>query len=197
MKTPDPIILNRPILYLDFDGVLHHEEVYTNGNTPFMKEPGRKLFEWVDILDNILDNHRDISIVLSTSWARYLRYDYSKSMLPPKMQEMCIGACWHSSMKYDSGWGGGYTSSSYPYDNLTRYEQIKQNSKRRFTENWIAIDDNYYGWAEEDLDKLVKCDHALGLSDIKTQKDLINKLKQLKPLPKENNIKNHHLNKII
>jgi hypothetical protein len=59
------------VLYLDFDGVLHDGEVYVRrGVGPCVATPGRVLFEWMPILEELLAPHPDVAVVLSTSWVR-------------------------------------------------------------------------------------------------------------------------------
>jgi hypothetical protein len=73
---------NSCILYLDFDGVLHDEEVYWHPKHGiYLRTPGRMLFEWEPILEKLLSSHPNIKIVLSTSWVPMRSFNYAKSRL--------------------------------------------------------------------------------------------------------------------
>lgn len=171
------ILTSKPIVYLDFDGVLHHYNTFSIGSKIYMKEPTHSLFEWATILEKLLTPYlNQIHIVLSTSWVKTLRYDFSKSQLPKKIQDSCIGGTWHSHMKPShTGWFIDYNTGHY-FDTLSRYQQIKQDSLRRKCVNWVAIDDNNSEWPLNEYNKLILCQSKKGLSDINTQKDLISKL---------------------
>lgn len=68
------------IIYLDYDGVLHDEQVFFHPKRGiYMKTPDRILFEWMSILDELLRPHPDVKIVLSTSG-----YAYAISVLQNK-----------------------------------------------------------------------------------------------------------------
>ena len=60
------------MLFLDFDGVLHPEDVHRRaGNSPYIGSPsGHVLFEHAPLLAAVLRPCPDIRIVLSTSWVR-------------------------------------------------------------------------------------------------------------------------------
>jgi hypothetical protein len=62
------------VLYLDFDGVLHPEDVWRRpGWGPYVASPpGHQLFEHADLLVELLAPYPDLRIVLSTSWVRVL-----------------------------------------------------------------------------------------------------------------------------
>ncbi len=67
-----PRSAGEPVLYLDFDGVLHHEAVECSPTKGlcFNAEQARLgpvLFQHAPLLVDLLDPHPDIWIVLSTS----------------------------------------------------------------------------------------------------------------------------------
>ena len=64
-----------PTLFLDFDGVLHPDEVYRVGGRIVLRVDGFSLFEWSSILDELLAPYPGTQIVLSTSWVRILGFD--------------------------------------------------------------------------------------------------------------------------
>lgn len=183
-----PIKPNQPILYLDFDGVLHHHEVYAKNKTPYMREPGHELFEWVKILDDTLNKVQGLQIVLSTSWVRHLRYDFSVKQLPESIQSLCIGGTWHTHMNYDGGWGMYHGGHSY-WDQMTRYQQIQMDVNSRKVTNWIAIDDNIEGWATKDNDKIIVCNPEIGISEHGKKEEILNKIIAMPGISQKNVIK--------
>jgi len=61
------------ILFLDFDGVLHPDEVYLVHGRPVLRDDG-SLFMWAPLLAEALTPFPDVQIVLSTSWVRELSF---------------------------------------------------------------------------------------------------------------------------
>ena len=62
------------ILYLDFDGTLHHHDVWYNeriGMYPRAPD-GFTLFQHMSLLDELMAPYPHVQIVLSTSWAHRL-----------------------------------------------------------------------------------------------------------------------------
>ena len=143
------------ILYLDYDGVGHDEEVYRHPKRGiYIAKPGRRLFEWMPVLVDLLAPHPDVKIVLSTSWVRMLGFDRARSYLPPALQERVIGATFHNRhMRKDE------------FIHLPRGQQIAQDVFRRAPQSWFAIDDDHIGWPEWCRDNLIRTDGARGLSD--------------------------------
>lgn len=154
------------LLFLDFDGVLHPNEVYlTRGRQIELRAEGHRLFEHADLLGQLLDPHPQVKIVLSTSWVFGLRsFDSVRERLPEVLQNRVVGATWHSRM------------NRYQWLAMTRYEQIMSHLDRRPQLDWIAIDDNDEGWPADMRHHLVKTDEWLGLSDPATQRELAVKL---------------------
>lgn len=146
------------ICYLDFDGVLHDEEVYWQPKRGiYMKTPGRVLFEWLPILDELLAPHPDVKIVLSTSWVRARSFYFARKQLTPRLQERVIGATFHSQ---------AYLGE---FIRLPRGVQITDDVSRRGPKSWFAIDDDYTGWPDWCRHNLIQTDGARGVSDPKIQ----------------------------
>ena len=82
------------ILFLDFDGVLHPDAVYLERGRPVLRADG-ELFMWSRYLVDVLASAPQIRIVLSTSWARELRFNRARDYLTAELRPMVIGATWH------------------------------------------------------------------------------------------------------
>lgn len=149
------------ILFLDFDGVLHPDAVHLERGRPVLRAEG-ELFMWVGHLVEALANHPDVRIVLSTSWARELRFTRARDRLPAELRSRVIGATWHSGMATDADHRP--LGRETWWDSATRYQQIRRYVDRAGLTDWIAVDDHPEGWADADRDKLVATDSNLGLS---------------------------------
>ena len=85
------------ILFLDFDGVLHPDAVYLERGRPVLRADGEP-FMWSCHLVDALASASHVRIVLSTSWARELRFARARDYLPAELRPRVIGATWHSGM---------------------------------------------------------------------------------------------------
>lgn len=149
------------ILFLDFDGVLHPDAVYLERGRPVLRAAG-ELFMWSRHLGDVLASAPHVRIVLSTSWARELRFNRARDYLPAELRPKVIGATWHSGMATD-GEHRPLGRDTW-WDTSTRYQQIRRYADRAGLTEWIAVDDQPEGWADADRDKLVATDSNLGLS---------------------------------
>lgn len=152
-----------PILFLDFDGVLHPDEVYRVGGKIVLKMDGFCLFEWAPILEAILAPYPSLKVVLSTSWARGLGVGEARSWLTEGLRKRVIGATWHAHCP--RGW-----------ELFPRYAQILGDVKRHAHRRWLAIDDDGEGWPAEQRHNLVLCDPLLGIGTEAAQNELRSKL---------------------
>ncbi len=149
------------ILFLDFDGVLHPDAVYLERGRPVLRGDG-ELFMWSRHLVDVLASAPHVRIVLSTSWARELRFNRARDYLPAELRSKVIGATWHSGMATDDEHRP--LGRDTWWDTSTRYEQIRRYADRAGLTEWIAVDDHPEGWARAALDKLVATDSSMGLS---------------------------------
>ena len=84
------------VCYCDFDGVTHDDAVYWSRHGGIqMRTPGRTLFEWLPVLEELFAPYPDLKIVLSTSWVRVKGFDFAKRQLTPGLQARVIGATFH------------------------------------------------------------------------------------------------------
>lgn len=150
------------ILFLDFDGVLHPDAVYLIRGRPVLRAPG-ELFMWAGLLVEALTDAPHVKIVLSTSWARELRFSGARDYLPVQLRQRVIGATWHSGMSMSEEYR--VLGRETWWDMATRYQQIKRYVDRASLTSWIAIDDQPEGWADADMERLVRTDGSKGLSD--------------------------------
>jgi hypothetical protein len=141
------------VLYLDFDGVLHHEDVWWHPRRGvYIQTPGYRLFEHVPLLEAALAPFPEVSVVLSTSWVRYRRFSDSAKRLGPNLRERVIGATFHSQM------------SRQGFESLPRGIQVLNDVARRRPRFWVALDDDLENWVPEYRDHLIHCDNVLGIS---------------------------------
>ena len=149
-----------PVLFLDFDGVLHPDEVYLERGRPVLRSSG-ELFMWAPLLVDALADHPEVRIVLSTSWARVLGFSKARDWLPRTLRDRVIGATWHSAM---GRCAGAPLGTSTWWDQATRYAQIARYVQRAGLLRWVAVEDQPEGWSRSDLDKLVRTHPQFGLS---------------------------------
>jgi hypothetical protein len=150
------------MLFLDFDGVLHPDAVYLECGRPMLRADG-ELFMWAGHLVDALASTPHVRIVLSTSWARELRFARARDYLPAELRPKVIGATWHSGMATDAEHRP--LGRDTWWDTSSRYRQIKRYADRAGLARWIAVDDNPEGWDEADRVRLVHTQGDTGLSD--------------------------------
>lgn len=160
--------LGQPILYLDFDGVLHPEYCYWHPRKgPYLKAPGHSLFEHLPVLEALLSPYPQVKIVLSTTWVQTYRYNGTARKLGPNLRERVIGATYHTGMIRDN------------FRDIPRGLQIWADVARRQPSGWVAIDDDAFKWPDWARDQLVLTDGLLGLGEERAQCELAEKLQML------------------
>jgi hypothetical protein len=143
------------VCYCDFDGVTHDDAVYaTRQGGILMRTPGRTLFEWLPVLEELLAPYPDVKIVLSTSWVRVKGFDFAKRQLTPGLQARVIGATFYER-----------ETRKFDFDNMSRGMHICADVRRRRPTRWFAIDNDDYAWPAGCRDNLIKTEDRLGLSD--------------------------------
>jgi len=164
MKTAEKV------LYLDFDGVLHPEDVlwHPKRGIYVRSPPGHQLFEWVPILEALLQPYPKVAIVLSTSWVRERRFSFAKNRLSPMLQQRVIGATFHREYMHRES-----------FRLIPRGVQIAQDVARRVPRTWFAIDDDADGWPQCCRSNFVQTHGQTGLSDLCVQAKVRAKLENL------------------
>ena len=155
------------MLYLDYDGVLHHEDVWRHPRKGLYfgaEGAGHTLFENVGLLAQLLDPYPDVFIVLSTTWVSSLRFSHAASKLPSNLRKRVIGATFHTRM------------NRYAFASLSRAQQVLDDVQRRQPSAWVAVDDAP-GWPLDSLPHFIPSDPAAGIADPKVTRDFVTKLR--------------------
>lgn len=161
---------NELILYLDYDGVLHHENCYWHARRgAYLVAPqGHTLFQHAALLESLLDPYPEVQIVLSTSWVRRLGYSRTAKRLPLNLRQRVIGATYHSLMDRDA------------FEETPRGMQIWADVVRRKPRAWLALDDDWVGWPAFCQSNYVQTNEITGLSDPIVLDVFSQKLRQLR-----------------
>lgn len=157
------------LLYLDFDGVLHHHDVWWHELVgPYMRAPEEyKLFQHLPLLERILEPYPQVRIVLSTSWVH--RYGTAKAakQLGPRLRHRVVGATFHSRMDQDL------------FAELPRGKQVWDDVQRRKPSGWVALDDDGEGWPQECASNFIQTHEKEGISDLAVLAQFKEKLEAL------------------
>jgi hypothetical protein len=144
------------IVYLDFDGVLHPNSVWSEYGTgqPRLRALGHKLFESLPVFEAAISHYPALKVVLSTSWVQAFGLEKTLEFLPESLQRRVIGAT------YDPE-----SPDAWRYSRLMRYDVIALDVKRRKPgTRHLAVDDDALGWPQGELDALVLVPADLGLA---------------------------------
>jgi len=164
------------LIYLDLDGVVHHEAVYASPRGIYMNQeqaPGRTLFEWVHHLVDALEPFPQVKLVLSSSWCRWPGYSRTLKRLPAPLRQRFVGGTFHSHHH------GADPGELYSFTALPRGQQVLKDVLRRQPLDWLALDDDDEDWPVNQTGHLLLCDGELGLSNPATRSDLRARLDQM------------------
>ena len=164
--------MDHPVLYLDFDGCLHADDVRLIRGRPAVFVDGKPsnlpLFEYAPLLEQLLQPYPEVCIVLCTSWVKGLTFSRAKRYLPPNLKQRVVGATWHTGMRFQS---------IDDFDVLSRYETIINDAARRRNDRWLALDNDTEGWPLEKRDRVVApTDPVLALAQPGIAEELAAKL---------------------
>ncbi|WP_310344828.1 HAD domain-containing protein [Rhodoferax saidenbachensis] len=145
------------MLYLDFDGVMHHENVlwHPKKGAYLHVPPGYELFQHASLLAELLEPFPEVQIVLSTSWALQYGVTGAAKRLPEALQRRVIGGTFHSRHM---------SRSEFQYDK-PRGLQVYEDVLRRRPRAWLALDDTNEGWPPEAAGRFIQTDENEGISD--------------------------------
>ncbi|TDN69502.1 HAD domain-containing protein [Paraburkholderia sp. BL10I2N1] len=135
------------VLYLDFDGVLHPDDVWRHPGSGLhvAGPPGHALFERAGLLIRCLEPYPALRIVLSTDWVWVFRSVREMAhRLSLVLRWRVVGATFHSGM------------------NPTRFRS--GDVCRRQPAAWLALDDDDCGWPAVSRGHLVRTDPVLDIS---------------------------------
>ena len=163
------------VLYLDLDGVVHHEKVLWHPRKGiYMSQyeaAGHSLFEWVPILESVLQPHPAVALVLSSTWCIRPGYSATLKRPPATLSARFIGGTYHKRVHGVDPW------------NLTMFRttprgvQVQEDAQRRKPQQWIALDDDLEDWPDSCRQNLVACEGTTGLSNPEVQHELREKLR--------------------
>ncbi|MFH7040783.1 HAD domain-containing protein [Paucibacter sp. JuS9] len=178
------------MLYLDLDGVVHHHAVYQDRRRGIYmsptEAPGRRLFEWADLLVELLRPYPSIGLVLSSSWCRRPGYARTLKLLPSELRARFVGGTFHRSVH------GADQGAELEFASLPRGVQIARDVARRRPRGWLALDDDGIGWPDEHRVHLLLCDGRVGISAPATQNELLRRMSNM-----VNPIRDHEPDAII
>ena len=154
------------VLYLDYDGVLHHENVRWHPRQgAYLDAPdGYALFQHAVLLETLLAPYPSLRIVLSTSWVRVFGYSRAAKRLTPQLRARVIGATYHSTMR------------AQDFAAMPRGYQVWNDVQRRQPRDWLALDDDAQDWPDWCRDRLVHTHEHAGLSEPAVRAELRAKL---------------------
>ena len=157
------------LLYLDYDGVLHHEKVLWHPKIgAYLSAPdGYVLFQHAELLERMLAPYPHVQIVLSTSWVRRYGCARSTKQLRPALRARVIGATFHSKM------------NELEFGEKPRGMQVWEDVLKRRPRAWLALDDDWLDWPEWCLENYVKTHLNEGISDPAVQEEFARKLREM------------------
>lgn len=169
--TRPPRVRPDAVLYLDFDGVLHHEDVRGGRGHPTKFGPdvgkGHRLFQHAGLLEELLAPYPVVRIVLSTSWVRVKGYSYCVDHLPPGLAARCCGATWHSAMR----------PLEHVWQDTPRGRQVLADVERRTPVSWLALDDDASGWTPFE-ERVVLTDPEHGIAHARVREQVVSALER-------------------
>ncbi|MDO3622830.1 HAD domain-containing protein [Ralstonia pseudosolanacearum] len=154
-----PWTSNRLVVFLDYDGVLHRGDAFRTRQGIVSSDPKRiKLFEFADVLNELLAPYPHVELVLATSWVKVLGFNEARDAMPlAELRKRVRGATYHSRFDDAHLWNG-----------VPRGQQILRYVARHRLVHWLAIDDRADGFGDY-AGHLVRCDLDQGLGDVVVQ----------------------------
>lgn len=141
-----------PVLYLDYDGVLHPADVRLTGAAlarprVYNGDPtDHPLFEHAMLLERTLAPFPEVRLVLATSWVRTLGYQYTVQQLPLALRARVVGTIWQGLL--------------LEHPPRSRYDAVQTDANDRGLQRWLALDDDTEGWPDEQRKHLIAPNNA-------------------------------------
>lgn len=158
----------RQVLFLDIDGVLHRGSSYMTRDGVTSSAPGRiELFEFVPVVDRLLEPYPTVEVVLSSDWAYRFGVDYVRDRLPSQLLRDRIREATYTGCDFDEQF----------WPMLTRGAQVVDYVRRHSLARWLAIDDRRDGF-DGHWQRLVHCQSESGLGDTAVVELLRRRLRQ-------------------
>ncbi|MFM0152887.1 HAD domain-containing protein [Paraburkholderia sediminicola] len=160
--TKTSLVLDRttPTLFVDYDGTLHAGHGLIDEAGRITLDTGRPLFEFVQLLVDLLAPYPSVEIVLTTSWLQKLSEDKVIAYLPAELTRRVVGTTQGRKPRF-----------SYLLDGTGRTDIITCYAFGKRLKHWMALDDSVYGADHfgrepgELVQNFVLLDSARGISD--------------------------------
>ena len=172
----------RRVIFLDFDGVLHPPQAIEGAKPPLkpheILQGWPATFQHLGILKELLHDHPDVCIVVSSSWRMFLNDQQLGELLSPIAH-----------------WYGGSIGSPY----LARDTAIRAWLELNRTLDFAVLDDKpeYFPDAAAAWPTLILCDSNSGLSNDRVQRQLRAWLCQPPVEPHPVNLQRHGIQALV
>jgi hypothetical protein len=145
----------RPVLFLDYDGVLHRGDTYATSNGVVTSSPGSiELFEYASVLDDLLRPYPTVEILVSSDWCLRFGFERAREAIPlESLRARVKGATFDATFENPATWA-----------TLERGAQILRYVRRHGVLSPLAVDDRKDGFLNY-RDRLVHCQTESGLGD--------------------------------
>lgn len=158
------------VLYLDYDGALHHHNVLWHPSIgPYLScvPDGCVLFQHAELLEQLLAPYPQLKIVLATAWVRRYGCVHAAKHLRPSLRARVIGATFHSRMDEEE------------FGALPRGVQVWNDVLRRKPRGWLALDDDGLDWPSWCRANFIQTHACDGVSDSRVLDEFKRKLEAL------------------
>lgn len=139
-------------LYLDFDGVLHPNEVHFNERHEPQLHCSGHLFMWQHRLLDALVCHRDVRLILSTNWVSHYGLERTASYLCEELRRRVVGTSTPARPRR-------------PLEFWSCANEVERHLREHSPAEWVIVDNDSCDWSALSCERLVLCDSFKGLGD--------------------------------